>query len=133
MAPTSPNALHIGGFGVIGGPMAKGLDRTQCAILVDLEARVHEFADALASGTAASFLSPRLRVEFAALAFNRDEVLSFLAIAPRVRPLLRTVAVKRNVTFCDGEVPGVGSGIAVLSWDQDGLLTHVTVQPKPKA
>ena len=94
---------------------------------------MHEFADALASGTAAPFLSPRLRVEFASLAFTRDEVLSFLAVAPRVRPLVRTVAVKRNVTFCDGEVPGVGGGIAVLSWDQDGLLTHATLEPRARA
>lgn len=103
------------------------------APLMDLEARVHAFADALASGTAPAFLSPRLRVEAAGLAFTRDDVVSLLAVAPRVRPVLRTVAVKRNVTFCDGEVPGVGAGVAVLSWDQDGLLTHASIEPRAKA
>lgn len=93
---------------------------------------MHALADALAAGTAASFLSPRLRVEVAALTFTREDVVSLLAIAPRVRPVLRTVAVKRNVTFCDGEVPGVGAGVAVLSWDQDGLLTHLTVEPRAR-
>ncbi len=91
---------------------------------------MHDLVDALATGTAAAFLSLRLRVELGPLSFNRDEVLEFLAIAPRVRPLVRTVAVKRNVTFCDGEIPGIGGGIAVLSWDQDGLLMHATVQPR---
>lgn len=91
---------------------------------------MHDLVDALATGTAASMLSRRLRVELAGLAFSRDDVLAFLAVAPRVRPLIRSVAVKRNVTFCEGEVPGVGGGIAVLSWDQDGLLTHATVQPR---
>jgi hypothetical protein len=110
--------------------MAKGHDRRAFGEAVDLEARVHAFADALASGTAASFLSPRLRVEVAMLTFTRDDVVSFLAVAPRLRPVVRTVAVKRNVTFCDGEIPGVGGGVAVLSWDQDGLLTHATVQPR---
>lgn len=100
---------------------------------MDLEARVHALVDALAAGNAADFLSPRLRVEVAGLAFTRDDVLSLLAVAPKVRPVVRTVAVKRNVTFCDGEVPGVGAGIAVLSWDQDGLLTHATVEPRMPA
>ena len=95
---------------------------------VDLEARVHELADALAHGTAEPLLSPRLRVEVAGLVLDRDETLAFLAVAPQVRPVVRTVAVKRNVTFCDGEVPGAGAGVVVLSWDQDGRVAHATIQ-----
>ena len=85
-------------------------------------------ADALGAGQAAEFLAERLRVEVAGLALGRDDVLAFLAVAPPVRPVLRSVAVKRNVTFCDGEVPGLGAGVAVLSWDQDGRVTHATIQ-----
>jgi hypothetical protein len=96
---------------------------------VDLEARVHGLADALACGEAAPFLSARLRVEVAGLSFTRDDVVAFLQVAPRVRPMLRTVAVKGNVTSCEGVVPGIGVGVAVLSWDADGLLAHATVQP----
>jgi hypothetical protein len=98
---------------------------------LDLEARVHELAAALSAGTAGRFLAPRLRVEVAGLVFDRDEAQAFLDVAPRVEVVVRTVAVKRNVTFCDGEVPGLGGGIAVLSWDQDGLVTHASIQGRP--
>lgn len=91
---------------------------------------MHELADALGKGDAARLLSPRLRVDVGPVALGRDDVIAFLQQAPRIRPIVRTVAVKRNVTFCDGEVPGVGAGVAVLSWDQDGLLTGVTVEPR---
>ena len=89
---------------------------------------MHELADALARGAAEPLLSPRLRVEVAGLVLDRDETLAFLAVAPQVRPVVRTVAVKRNVTFCDGEVPGAGAGVVVLSWDQDGRVAHATIQ-----
>lgn len=114
-------------------PAVKAYPRLGRRAGVDLEARLRELADAVARGEAAALLADRLRVEVDGRAFSRDQAVAWLAAAPRARPVLGPVATKRNLTFCDGDWPGVGAGVAVLSWDQDGRLAHASLRLRSAA
>ena len=95
---------------------------------MDLVARTNDLADALAVGQGEDFLAARFEADVLGRRFTREQVVGFLQVAPRIRPVIGVATARRNLVFCDGEVPGLGAGMAVLSWDQDGLLTSVTVQ-----
>lgn len=99
---------------------------------MDLAARLQELAGAIASGEAEALLGERLRFDAEGHAGDRDAALAWLATAPRATVTATLVSIKRNLTFVDWLWPGVGDGVAVLSWDQDGRVVHAMVQKRSK-
>lgn len=99
---------------------------------MDLQQRVQDLRTALATGQGEAFLAERLRVDLDGVGHDRVAVTAWLAGAPKAAVAATVVGVKRNMTFVDWVWPGVGAGVAVLSWDQDGLLIHALVQRRAR-
>jgi hypothetical protein len=95
--------------------------RPSCA-RVDLKVKVEELVQALSTGNAEPFLAERLVVDLDGQRHARNEVLAWLVTAP--------VGIKRNLTFVDWVWRGVGQGVGVLSWDQEGKVVHALVQKR---
>lgn len=89
---------------------------------------MRRLVEALSKGQAEAFLAQRLDIDIDGRLVLRDEAIAWLRMASRSKPSLDKVTVKRNLTFCDGEWPGAGAGVAILCWDQHGLVTSVTVK-----
>lgn len=100
---------------------------------MDLEERVREVAASVVAGEPEPFIGPRLTFNVDGKRGDRDAALAWLGRTPNQKLQVRVVSVKRNLTFVDWLWPGVGAGVAVVSWDQDGLVTDVMAQVRVKA
>lgn len=99
---------------------------------VDLEARLRDAAKALHAGNGQEFLSPRFTFNVDGQRGGRDAAVAWLGEAHAADVTVRVVSVKRNLLFVDWAWPTLGAGVAVLSWDQDGLLSDILVQRRVK-
>lgn len=105
---------------------------------MDLEARTKEFLAAIGTGNESSvlaLLSPASQVELNGRSMAAETVVrKFLPAVGALQVALgvEELAVKRNVVFAQlvAKDPGgmvMARGVAVFSWDQKGLLTHLRV------
>lgn len=99
---------------------------------MDLEDRLKGAATALHAGQAGDYLSQRFTFNVDGRRGDRDAALAWLAAAKVADVKVRVVGVKRNLLFLDWTWATVGAGVAVLSWDQDGLLADAMVQVRTK-
>ncbi len=99
---------------------------------MDLEARLRDAAKALHAGCGSEFLSPRFTFNVDGQRGDRAAAVTWLAEAHAADVTVRMVSVKRNLLFVDWAWPTLGAGVAVLSWDQDGLLSDLLVQRRVK-
>lgn len=101
--------------------------------IVDLEARLRDAAAALHARRGHEFLSPRFTFNVDGQRGDRDAAVAWLNEAHAADLTVRVVSVKRNLLFVDWAWPTLGAGVAVLSWDQDGLLSDLLVQRRVKS
>lgn len=99
---------------------------------MDLPQRVMDLVAALTRGEGTSFMAERLQVDVEGARHDVDAAKTWLVTASKGEVAATVVGVKRNLTFVDWVWPGVGAGVAVLSWDQDGNVVHAMVQLRAK-
>ncbi|MCA1810450.1 MAG: nuclear transport factor 2 family protein [Halobacteriales archaeon] len=103
---------------------------------MDLEARSRAFTAALGDApleAVAALLAYRAVCDVSgAGTLDREEFLRWLedvrARSPGLAFAVQAAVVKRNVAFVEWALaPEVGQGVFVLSWDQDGRVTHLAL------
>jgi hypothetical protein len=114
---------------------------------VDLEARTRSFFTAMGQGDPAevlAFFSPGAVYDVQGVLAPMDKstferyLRGVRQRLPQARFNLESITVKRNVAFVEWSRAGrrsdgsadLGHGLHVLSWDQDGLITHATVHTR---
>lgn len=95
---------------------------------MDLEERLAEAVRAATQGKAADVLAERFTYDAGGRRGGRDEALAWFAGRKPDEVTLRVVSVKRNLLFLDWQWAGVGAGVAIVAWDQDGRVASLNVQ-----